>query len=83
MMMTATNPLPHQAGRAGGAAIISPARPVDNCDFEPPTPDEWRRAVRGLAFAFLWQVSSDARCFVATRLLTAREPAKAREGAPH
>jgi hypothetical protein len=82
-MMTATNPPPHQAGRPGTATIISPALPVEIFDFDPPTPDEWRRAIRVLAFAFLRQVSSDAQCFVATRLLTAHEPANAREGAAH
>jgi hypothetical protein len=76
MMMTATNPPPHQARLPG-------ALPGDNFDFEPPTPEEWRRAIRGLAFAFLRQVSSDAQCFVATRLLTTHEPAKVREGAVH
>jgi hypothetical protein len=83
MSMIATNPPPHQAGRSGGATTFSPALPVENFDFEPPTPDEWRRAMRGLAFAFLRQVSSDAQCFVATRLLAARGLGKARDGAAH
>ncbi len=83
MMMTTTNAPPHQAGRPGAATTVSPALPVDNFDFEPPTPDEWRRAIRGLALAFLRQVSNGAHCSVAMRLLTAHEPAKARETAAH
>jgi hypothetical protein len=56
---------------------------LDSPGFEPPTLEEWNRAVRGLAAAFLRQVSGDNNCVVESRLMAAHKLIEAWHGTTH
>lgn len=56
---------------------------LDSPGCEPPTLEEWSRAVRGLAAAFLRQVSGDKNYVVEARLMAAHKLIEAWQGTAH
>jgi hypothetical protein len=82
--MNAANSLPFQPVQTS-APIISPSliNIFDAPGVEPPTPEEWRRALRVLAVAFLQQFLAEGDCVTEARLIAAHKLIEARRHTAH
>jgi hypothetical protein len=83
-MMTATNSQSSESVQTNSAVIL-PAI-VDALDApgcEPPSLDEWSRALRAVATAFLRQVSGENNCVVEARLIAAHKLIRTWQGTAH
>jgi hypothetical protein len=72
-MTSATSSPALETGKASAAAVSSTFELFfADPELKPPTPDEWRRALRALFLAFFRHVSDDALSFAEQRFVAAR-----------
>lgn len=69
-MTSATNSLPLETGEAG-TTVTSAAFDHFFVALEPPSPGEWRQALRALSLAFLQHLSRGPRLFAERGLIAA------------